>query len=298
MRKRFFTIALICVVIAACSAVSLGAANIVLFNNYNVQPELWTPVIEAYKIVNPDVNIEIHHHASPDGYFEALTTLIATGLAPDIFYIGDGQVTTYNERGDLADLDSLFARTGVELELIPIVRDMASPDGALRFMPTEWGSWSLNYHRGLFDQSAMAYPDDSWTWTDFAVAAQRLTRYQGEHPVVQGTKSMWWWWWGSWIQLLWQAGGEIISEDGTEAFPDLDALTQAFDFAQALTHRYEATPEIADAHLSNGSRAMDWDLTGSLFNIASVMEPEDWGIAPFPRGDGPRQAGRSTDIVT
>lgn len=216
--------------------------------------------------------------------------MLAARTPPDILWMGDGQVDTYVKIGYLENLSPLFRQAGVTLDVLPITGELASVDGGLYFMPYDWGTWALYYHRTLFDEAGIAYPNHDWTWTDYTKAAQRLTRVDGDRPVQFGSKSMQIGWWGSWVQLVWQAGAELTDPAMQVALPDINAVTAAFQFARDLTWVAQATPrsgfDISGAAVANGKLAMDWDLPGKFHLIRKTLEPHQWGIAPFPKGDG------------
>jgi multiple sugar transport system substrate-binding protein len=252
-------------------------------------------LIADYEKLNPDITVNL---SGGDDYWEKLDIMLATGVVPDIIWMGDGQLETYVAHGALTDLDPLFRSLAVKIDTVPSLREMASVDGRLYFAPRDWGTWALYYSRPAFEESGVPFPDHLWDWDAYAKAAQRLTRFEGEQAVRQGSKSMRIWWWGSWVQLIWQAGAELTDPAMTEALPDIPKVTDAFQWAWELTYVYNATPDVSDARISNGRMAMDWDLPSKLFSLRKETEPENWGLTTFPKGRGPTGRHAAQTFVT
>ena len=76
---------------------------------------------------------------------------------------------------------------------------------------------SLVYNKKLFDQAGLAYPTADWTWDDFRAAAKKLTdpskKQFGWAYVADGGEDTVW----RFDALLWQAGGDILNSDNTQA---------------------------------------------------------------------------------
>ncbi|HJP73326.1 MAG TPA: extracellular solute-binding protein, partial [Pseudonocardiaceae bacterium] len=48
-------------------------------------------------------------------------------------------------------------------------------DGKTYAIPYRHDSWVLFYNKNLFDKAHVAYPDGSWTWSDYVTASEKLT---------------------------------------------------------------------------------------------------------------------------
>lgn len=252
--------------------------------------------IEAMEVVaqefmreNPDIEITFEQQGGGE-YYESLFTRLAGGSIPDIFRMGRSQSTQV--RGFIEPVGPLLKRIGVDLDLLPYVEQEETIDGVLTLFPIDWGTWVVYYHKDLFDEAGVGYPDFGWTWSDFARTAQRLTRVEGGQPVRFGHNQLNAWW-GHWVQLLWQAGTQPIDEKKGEPFPDVQLAAEAFQFAQDLGFRHSATPlpgvTVAGATFENKKFAMDWGITSNLFRWAAdpaLIPAGTWDIAPSAQGDG------------
>jgi len=97
------------------------------------------------------------------------------------------------------------------------------------------------YNKDLFDAAGLAYPDPDWTWDDFTTLAKALTLdTNGDGEIDQ---------WGftnnSWPPpyiFIWQAGGELISPDFTEAPIDSPEFLEGFEFYLSTAYNPEMSP--------------------------------------------------------
>ena len=98
-----------------------------------------------------------------------------------------------------------------------------------------------------------------------------------------------------WSELVWQAGGDIVSEDRTQTLLGSDEAVGGLQFLQDLiyTHKIMPTPdvfaEVGDA-FEQGSAAMESN--GSWLVPTHLAAGIDFGIAPLPAGP----AGQATSI--
>jgi multiple sugar transport system substrate-binding protein len=96
----------------------------------------------------------------------------------------------------------------------------------------------LYYNPKLFQDAGVAEPNDNWTWDDFKSAAEKLTKPDQD---IYGTA------FNDWppIQMfIWQAGGDVISEDRTQAPIDTPEALQGIQFYQDIIYNPKyAAPE-------------------------------------------------------
>ena len=94
-------------------------------------------------------------------------------------------------------------------------------------MPALVDNLALVYNKKLFDAAGVAYPTANWTWDDFRSAAKKLTdagkKQYGWAYVADGSEDTTW----RWLAMLWQAGGELLSPDGTKTAFDSPAGLKA-----------------------------------------------------------------------
>ena len=264
--------------------------------------------ITSFEAAYPGVTVQLED--VPSGYGDKLLAEFASGTAPDIFQVGDGDVAKFAAQGVFEPLDPYIAGTIGNNPLdtsvfIKAVADIGKVAGTTYLLTKDSSPLVLYYNKTLFDVAGVAYPTNSWTWADFLSAAQKLTITGADGNIIQ---------WGvqlpdSWGDPLWtrgilpiiyQNGGDIISPDGKTAsgYLNSDATVAALKWYTDLFLTEKVAPTKADvAALSGqdlfqtGKVAMLW--TG-VWPLGSYIKDTTFvfGTAQLPAGS----AGRANSI--
>src|SRR6185503_10164437 len=107
---------------------------------------------------------------------------------------------------------------------------------------------ALYYNKALFDAASIPYPDETWDWDKLVEVAKQLTLDADGN----GQPEQWGFYTETtdmenyWSELVWQNGGEIISDDRTQTLLGSDEAVGGLQFAQDLmyTHKVFPTPDI------------------------------------------------------
>jgi multiple sugar transport system substrate-binding protein len=183
-----------------------------------VRLSTWAGVDEAKELqtVVDRVNqaattFEIVSEPNPADYYTRLQTTISGGNAADLFWLSQEYVAGYADRGALLDItDQLSGDASPAANLAdyyPSVLKTAQYNDRTWGLPWISQPVILYYNPDLFTAKGVNPPDDTWTWDTFKQAAAQLT---DPATGVYGTS------FNDWppIQMfVWQAGGEVISED-------------------------------------------------------------------------------------
>lgn len=95
-------------------------------------------------------------------------------LIPDIAFLWP--TPKYAAQGVLENLDTYIANSNYDLnDYWPGLLESASYAGSVYGFPRDIGVDILYYNKDIFDAAGVAYPDDTWTWTTFMDAAEKLT---------------------------------------------------------------------------------------------------------------------------
>ena len=93
-------------------------------------------------------------------------------------------------------------------------KDAVTVDGQPRAVPAFIDNLAVVYNKKIFDDAGVHYPTDDWTWDDFMTTAAELN--DPDAGIVgfgwpgTGDEDTTWRIW----PLVWQQGGDIVSEDG------------------------------------------------------------------------------------
>jgi ABC-type glycerol-3-phosphate transport system substrate-binding protein len=128
----------------------------------------YTAALEKFEAANPNIKIE-KEFADYEGFQERMTTQMAAGDVPDIFWVASPQVLTYERAGlfrqldDIATLDLSDLDEGI-LETIRL-------NGVLNTMPNGIFTPVVRYNETFAEEDGVELPsqeDGQWTWEKFA----------------------------------------------------------------------------------------------------------------------------------
>ncbi|WP_311244131.1 sugar ABC transporter substrate-binding protein [Microbacterium sp. WCS2018Hpa-23] len=181
--------------------------------SYAIWDENQKPAMEdiaaAFEKENPNVTIDIQVTPYKE-YFTKLQTAATGGSAADVFWMNGPNFPLYASNGQLAPLDD----AGVDAADYPQgLIDLYTFDGKLYGAPKDFDTVALWYNKELFDAAGVDYPTAGWTWDDFTAAAAALTDpATGQFGVAASQYGQ-----ENFYNSIAQAGGEVISADGTES---------------------------------------------------------------------------------
>jgi multiple sugar transport system substrate-binding protein len=199
---------------------------------------------------------EIVQESSPAEYWTKLQTTVAGGTAADLIWMDQEHLPDFATKGALLDITDMLAgsdKPAAELDdYFPASLERYTVDGKLYGLP--WIAMPVMLYVNLDTLEAAGYTADQvndWTWQDFQDACVKMTLdANGNNPGADGFDS------GSvtqygfsvvpgWPplqQFIWQAGGEVISEDLTQSAIDTPEALQGAQFMADLTTKSLCTP--------------------------------------------------------
>ncbi|MDR1450285.1 MAG: extracellular solute-binding protein [Propionibacteriaceae bacterium] len=240
---------------------------------------------DAFEDKNPDIKISFADYGD-SGYDAALKEALEAGQAPDIVTIRQNDsVAAWAAGKQLLDVSDVTAGLSVSGAASYTV------DGAAYAVPYRQDFWVLYYNKDLFDAAGVAYPDGSWTWDDYAAAAETLTtKLAGKDAKGAYEES-----WQSTVQGFAQAQTPEADLVGGEDYTYLKAY---YERAVALQNGgdQETFADVTAKKLSYesqfGQQSAAMMAMGSWYVAAlgaqqASGEAADfaWGVAPAPQYD-------------
>jgi multiple sugar transport system substrate-binding protein len=219
---------------------------------------------------------------------QKLTTQIAGGNPPDTAYIDAGTTADFASRGALVNLDSYIERSeSVDPEdFVEAFAVSTQYEESWYGLPFDGETTGLFYRTDLFDQAGVDGPPK--TWDEFEETAAKLTDKAKKQYgyILFATEAAYYWY-----PWLWQAGGDVLTEDGQVAFTSEEARTAA-EFYVGL--REYSPPDYLNSNSYDGRVAFAQGkvamyMAGSWF--AGTLTGEypkikgKWATAPLPEGD-------------
>ncbi|WP_336643134.1 ABC transporter substrate-binding protein [Microbacterium sp. MMO-113] len=272
--------------LSACSSSATGESSggdVTL--SYAIWDENQKPAMEdiaaAYTEEHPNVTIEIQVTPYKE-YFTKLQTAVTGGSAADVFWMNGPNFQLYAANGQLAPLDDVDAA-----DYPQGLVDLYTYDDALYGAPKDFDTVALWYNKALFDAAGVEYPSAGWTWDDFRSAAAKLTDpAKGQFGVAASQYGQ-----ENFYNSIAQAGGEVISADGTqsgygspEALEGIELWTDLIADGSSPTAQQMTDTNPEDFFLS-GKVAMFQN--GSWAAIAYADNADIGGsvdVAPLPAG--------------
>ena len=202
-------------------------------------------LVEAFEAKHPDIDVEVTV-SDWDAYWTGLQTGIAGGDAPDVFAMDGPLFPDYQSRDVLLDLAPYIERDGFDLTALADagVAHFTTADGGQYGLPRDLNVVALYYNKAMFDAAGIPYPDETWTWDTLVEVGKQLTLdADGDGQPEQ---------WGFytettdmenyWSELVWQNGGDIVSDDRTQTLLGSDEAVGGLQFLQDLIWTHKIMP--------------------------------------------------------
>lgn len=257
----------------------------------------------AYMEEHPGVKIEVQA-TGWDEYWTKLEASATSNSMPDIFWMHSNQMYKYADNGILADCSDIVETDKYSENA---VANAQGSDGKIYGVPKDKDLVVLVYNKELFDQAGVSYPDDEWTWDDMADASEQIYDKTGKYGYMAYAHDQIGYW-----NFVYQNGGEILNEDGTEAEYTEPATADAIKYYIDLQKNDWCPTQDQFANTSateqffSGQGAMfyagSWDLTNFCTTYKDMNGK--WDVAVLPKcpnpenGDGKAVISNSVSYVT
>nr|WP_258168339.1 extracellular solute-binding protein [Paenibacillus sp. AR247] len=140
--------------------------------------DLTNKALELFEQKHPDIKV-VGEFSPQDGYFDKLNTQLASGTAPDVFFLG-GNVVDYANKGVLLDLQPY---KGNELKLDDMDTTMVqygTINGKLVHISAGANARGIVINKTLFEKAGIEVPQDGWNWEDYARISKEISDKLGK----------------------------------------------------------------------------------------------------------------------
>lgn len=218
---------------------------------------------------------------------EILTTGIATGQAPDVFFISPGDWRRYAESGLALPLEDYIPEY-LQEDILPASWDAVTLDGHIYSIPFEMEPVALWYSKSALEEAGLEVPT---TWDEFEAAAATLSN-DDRYGVLLPTNP-------DYFQnfvfypFMWMAGADVVNEDFTASAANTPEMAQALELWGGLVRDGYAAPtstgnDPTDDRFPTGQGAMFvsgyWVYGWIQENYPEFLD--DLGVAPLPAPEG------------
>lgn len=305
MKRRQFllaaTLPVAATALAACGGSDQKQASTAVDPTAKVSLTWWTGqssqaetklegLAKEFEAAHPNVSIKVSSGASTtDELLQKLAAGFASNSYPDISYAYGSWAGQLASSKRTLDITKQVADPAVKWDEFPAAgRLTASPGGVTIGFPALVDNLVLIYNKKLFQSAGVPAPTNDWTWDDFRSAAAKITNagqkiYGTGYPVSGGEDTTWHLW-----PLLWQLGGDVLSEDGKEAKFNSDAGVQALtllrDMAKEGSMYLDQTDEKYGQLFASGRLGMIISGPWMFYDLAQV--DIDYGVTYLPGYNG------------
>lgn len=248
-------------------------------------------IAKAFMKENKDIEIKVE--SVPDQYGTKVLTQIAGGDAPDVFQVGDGDVSMFKDKGAFEDLTSYIeGDDGINTDdFFEKILEIGNIDGKYYTLPKDYSTEAVYYNKDMFDEAGIDYPTDDWSWEQFEEMAKKLTVKNGDNYEQWGVSLP-----GAEIRpilpFIYSRGGNVISEDGkqVEGVMNSKETKEGLKFFNKLLNVDKVAPSSVDTDAFKGT---DLFLSGKVaMNVTGVWPASNYaedkmnfGVAKMPKGD-------------
>jgi len=267
-----------------------GVVQITLSHGYtDVEAKSVTAQVATWNASHPKIQVKLLFNGGNDGALQKTLAGLAAGSSPDIAYEYGSSMAALAGRSQVVDLSNKVKDSGFNwADFYSFERDAATSGGKVYGVPALVDNLALVYNKKLFDTAGLAYPTESWTWDDFRAAAKKLTdasrKQYGWAYVADGSEDTTW----RWLAMLWQAGGDLVSADGTKAAFDSPAGLKATQ----LLHDMAVTDKSVYLDQGNGNylNLFNSGKIGMLWtgpwDLSSINSDVSYGVQILPAAEG------------
>lgn len=253
----------------------------------NDMDSLWTPLSARFNDQYPNVTLSIE--LLPwGGRREKMLTAFAAGEAPDMAYVNTDTLSLFGTNDVLMPLDDVIPAETWDDLYGNLLGGLLWEGKRLMFPALLIGTGHL-YNKGLFSEIGMDPESPPETWDD-VLALGEASKAAGYFTTAWNTMD----WGNCWVTMIWQAGGNVYSEDLTKVLLDTDAAYETLNFSVQLFQNEYVPKEGAvgsDAEASAAS-AVDYWIEGkstmsgwgnpSITTNTRDQNPDiDFGLAPI-----------------
>src|SRR5690606_31831160 len=240
-------------------------------------------------------NVKVNYTALPIcEYAQRLSTLIASGKHPDVYYAAGPEFARFVAADQLLNLQpyldstDIFDPDNVWEQALNRYRFNGNTvgEGDLYGLPKDVGPWALAYNKNLFDEADVDYPPadlTNWTWNELIETAKKLTKdTNGDGRTDQyGIAGF------PLENAVWANGADYVDYETGEIKIDSPEFIEAMQFVVDLNHKHGVSPS-QEAEQAQNSYTRFVSGGVAMFPMGPWDQPAfwelpcEWDLATWP----------------
>ena len=231
-------------------------------------------MVDRYTADHPNVHIDLQY-VNSDNALQKATVALQGDQAPDISYQYGTNMPQLATAPQLVDLTDRVQEGDFNWDdFFEGERAVATVDGRVLGIPALVDNLAIVYNKDLFEKAGLTEPGPDWTWDELRSDAQALNdpanNVFGLAFPADASETMVW----QYEAMLWEAGGDILNADNTEAVFNSEAGVRALTTLQQLQQDGSL---YLDYHPDSGKYTQ-------LFNSGNfgMLITGPWDLSGFP----------------
>ncbi|RSN67970.1 extracellular solute-binding protein [Actinomadura sp. WAC 06369] len=252
-----------------------------------------------FKKTHPDTDVKIKYVPWPQVATQ-FQKAAASGEGPDVTELGNTDVQSHIEQGNLADISDLFGDWADAKTLNKTALGNDQADGKTYAVPWYGGVRGVWYRQDWFEELDIAVPKN---WAELSAAAKKVEEEKdvpGIGVASDHTNAI--------ISFVWGNGGEVAAQEGEKWTGKLDQpqAVEAAEFYASLddSGKYVGKNELEGPQrdFALGKLGMYFDGSWALKQLKEIApdNADKWAVFPIPAksgGNAPVMAGGSDVAV-
>ena len=235
-------------------------------------------------------NITVNLDVTPwEGYWTKVQTQATSDTLPDLFWLNGPNFQLYASNGKVEPITGAVDAGAIDPANYPeSLVDLYNLDGTQYGVPKDFDTIGLWFNKEIFEQAGVETPTADWTWDDLKSASQTISDElsdEGIYGVAAGMDGQ-----TTYYNTIFQAGGEVVSEDGTTSGYDSDADREGLSLwtdliaSGASPSMPQLTDTPADQWFTSGKVGMFYGGSWARAAIGTSDVKDDVDVAPLPAG--------------
>jgi multiple sugar transport system substrate-binding protein len=240
-----------------------------------------------FKKEHPNITVKFQN-VPAESATQKLTTQIAGGNPPDTVFLDSSAVQDFAARNALVNLDGYIAGSqAVKLDdYVAGFKQTAVYQNSMYALPYDGETTGLFYRTDLFQAAGITGPPK--TWEELQAAAEKLTNPAKKQYgfILFAPEAQYYW-----LPFLWQAGGNLLSQDGKSVAFNSPQGVQAAELYVGM-RKYAPPDYLAsnswDGRVAFANGQVGMYVAGAWFGGEMAQSfpkiKDKWDVAPLPAG--------------
>ncbi len=255
-----------------------------------LEQDLYSGFINDFHARHTRIKVNYTFEPSFGDYPAKLKALLAADTWPDIAHQHLSVVQDFAQQGALSELKPYLNRDKIsEKDFIPALITEFTWRGKLMAIPKDSAAFGIHYNKDMFDKAGLKYPDERWTWDQFAEISRRLTKPdQGQFAITFNRPAP-----NSeqWEAVLKSFGGGWYNADLSKSTVDAPGSIEALQAFADLEFKHRVTPTAHKFSFTGdawrgGVVAMTFGHHATTFFHKAEKREFRFDVVPIPRGKG------------